>query len=633
MLRNLWVTVFLLVSAVLFPQTVYDVTDYGADSSGRTDTCVAVAALLDSIDRAASVPVRIVFPKGVYRFFSDKAARKEYYISNHDQDNPKAVGIALEDFKNLTIEGNGSRFIFHGRMLPVSVVRCGNVSLGDFSIDFDDPKIAQVTLTDRENGLFEVSPEINYRIENGRFVFYGDGWQTEPNSFMVFNGETGRILPQTGDSVSPVPGLIPAEEAGPHTVRMKWAARRYPEGTVLTLRAGQRPTPGIFVHLSKNIAVSNVAVCFSEGMGLLAQMTENIHLDGFRVAPADGSARLFSAQADATHFSGCKGTVLSENGLYENMMDDAINVHGTYLRIDKRENAHTVIASYRHSQTYGFEWGFPGDSVEFIRPQTMETVGEPAVIRSIEAVDAPEGRGVKTFRITFKNPIDRRVGRSVGIENKEWTPLVVFRNNTIRNNRARGALFSTPRSVIVENNFFDHTSGTAVLLCGDCNGWFESGACTDIVIRGNRFVNALTSLYQFTKAVISICPEIPLPGLQKKYFHSGIIIENNFFDTFDRPLLYARSVDGIRFSGNEVSGNTDFRPFHPNRASFYFDFCRNVRIEENYFDKGYRFDSNSDIRRRMTPRKEIRLIEACADCAVGSRMRFPERKTDECREK
>ena len=41
---------------------------------------------------------------------------REYYISNHDQDNPKKVGIALEDMKNLTIDGQGSEFVFYGRI-------------------------------------------------------------------------------------------------------------------------------------------------------------------------------------------------------------------------------------------------------------------------------------------------------------------------------------------------------------------------------------------------------------------------------------------------------------------------------------------------------------------------------------
>ena len=64
----------------------------------------------------------------------------------------------------------------------------------------------------------------------------------------------------------------------------------------------------------------------------------------------------------------------------------------------------------------------------------------------------------------------------------------------------------------------DHTSGTAILLCGDCNGWYETGACRDVQIRRNRFVNALTNLFQFTNAVISIYPEIPDLANQQYFF-------------------------------------------------------------------------------------------------------------------
>lgn len=163
---------------------------------------------------------------------------------------------------------------------------------------------------------------------------------------------------------------------------------------------------------------------------------------------------------------------------------------------------------------------------------------------------------------------------------------MLFADNVIRNNRARGALFSTPRRTVVEDNLFDHTSGTAILLCGDCNGWYETGACRDVTIRRNRFVNALTSMYQFTNAVISIYPEIPdLPG-QKQYFHSGIVIEDNEFDTFDMPILYAKSVDGLVFRRNVVRQNSDYGQMHWNTHRFLFERVANDVIEGNDFRGG-----------------------------------------------
>jgi len=177
---------------------------------------------------------------------------------------------------------------------------------------------------------------------------------------------------------------------------------------------------------------------------------------------------------------------------------------------------------------------------------------------------------------------------------------VIFSDNTIRNNRARGALFSTPKRVVCENNIFDHTHGTAILLCGDCNGWYETGACKDVAIRNNQFINALTATYQFTSAVISIYPEIPNLKEQQKFFHSGIVIENNMFDMFDRPLVYAKSTNGLVFRNNVIKHNSEFEPFHWNKYPFFFEKVANVTIENNTFDEEIKFDKQMDIKTELS---------------------------------
>ena len=78
----------------------------------------------------------IRFYPGTYHFHEKGAAIKEYYISNHDQDNPKKVGISLEGMKHLTLDGGGASFVFHGRMLPISLLHSENCVLKNFSIDY-----------------------------------------------------------------------------------------------------------------------------------------------------------------------------------------------------------------------------------------------------------------------------------------------------------------------------------------------------------------------------------------------------------------------------------------------------------------------------------------------------------------
>ncbi|HBK95232.1 MAG TPA: alpha-1,3-galactosidase B, partial [Porphyromonadaceae bacterium] len=363
-------------------------------------------------------------------------------------------------------------------------------------------------------------------------------------------------------------------------------------------RSWKRPTPGVFISECTNTVLENVKVHYAEGMGLLAQMSENITLDRFSVClKGEDDPRFFTTQADATHFSACKGVIVSKNGLYEGMADDAINVHGTYLRVTKRLNDTTLQARYMHPQAWGFKWGETGDSVQFVESEKMERVGSHFnTITSIKAVDKPTEFGAKEFEITFAATLPQEISETgkFGIENLTWTPEVVFSDNIIRNNRARGALFSTPKRVICENNLFDHTHGTAILLCGDCNGWYETGACKEVIIRNNRFINALTATYQFTNAVISIYPEIPNLKDQQQFFHSGIVIENNTFETFDRPLVYAKSTDGLIFRNNTVTYNTEFEPFHWNKHPFFFERVSNVLIENNRFENGW--DAEKDIR-------------------------------------
>lgn len=85
-------------------------------------------------------------------------------------------------------------------------------------------------------------------------------------------------------------------------------------------------------------------------------------------------------------------------------------------------------------------------------------------------------------------------------------------------------------------------------------------------------------MFQFTNAVISIYPEIPDLDSQKKYFHSGITITGNEFDTFDIPLLYAKSVDGLVFKDNVVKHNDKYKPFHWNNQPVLLERVINADI-------------------------------------------------------
>lgn len=527
--------------------------------------------------------VEVIFTPGTYDFHAQNITRlRPYFISNHDQNvEGKRVAIDLSEVKNITFDGAGATFNFYGTVIPFAVTYAQKVTMKNLHIDYPEAQIAQVevvSMSDTEGCTFRPAKEVKWKLnDNGSFMYYGEDWQISPSTGIAFEGETRHIVYNTSDlGFNTRDSRI--NEDGTVT-SPSWRDKRLVPGTRVAMRAFRRPCPAIFIYRSSNVTLDNVQIHFADGMGVVANMSENINLKGIAVKVPEGSDRYFTTNADATHFSQCKGHIQSTGGLYEGMMDDAINVHGIYLRVQPTEGAtNTITCTYEHSQAYGFDWGDVGDRVQFINSDIMQNIeNSERTITRIEAIDTP----IKTLRITLDRPID--IHGKVGIENLTWVPTVHFSNNIVRNNRARGALFSSPLKTVCTDNIFDHVSGSAIVLCGDCNGWYESGAVGDLHIRGNIFDNCLTSYFQFTDAVISIYPEIHQLDAQTIAFHGNklgtIRIENNVFRTFDNPLLFAKSVDGLIFRKNKIEKNTEYLPFHHNKEV--------VRLQKvvNYQDK------------------------------------------------
>lgn len=590
---SFFATAMLLVVSNCAMAVNVNMADYGIKPDRKENQSGKLQKALTAIKKKYNgTPVTLTFQKGKYNFLVKGTAEREYYISNHSQMNPRTVGFPIEDWNDVTIDGQGSDFYFSGHTLPVALVRSERVQLKNFSVDFETPQIAQIEVVsnDGDGVVWKPAPWVKFRIDkDGKFYNQGDGWEIQTPAAIAFDGKTRHIVYRTSDIWHSVDSVV---KVGDNLYRSpKWKDTKMTPGTVVALHWGHRPAAGIFVDECKDTKINDVKIHYCEGMGLIAQMSENITLDGFGVClRGDDDPRYFTSNADATHFSACKGKIVSINGLYEGMMDDAINVHGSYLRVVERKNASTVVGRYLSPGYFGFKWGEEGDSVRVIRSRTMENLDSIYTIKSITPVGTSTYHGAKDFEIVFNADLPAEVegGKTYGLENITWTPEVYFAGNTIRNNRARGALFSTPKETIVENNLFDHTSGAAILLAGDCNGWYETGACRDVTIRNNRFVNALTNMFQFTEAIISIYPEVPELWRQVKYFHGGeghkgVVIENNVFETFDNPILYAKSIDGIHFIGNKVKHNHDFPAFHQNKFTFKLERAVNVTIDNNDF--------------------------------------------------
>ncbi|MBR4945643.1 MAG: alpha-1,3-galactosidase B [Kiritimatiellae bacterium] len=563
---------------------LFEAADYGI-APGKTFVAADVERLLADVKASKADRKRIVFQPGVYDIGTEQCQTRTWFISNHDQVNPRKVFLPLEDQQNVAVAGKGAFFNLRGRILPMGIWNSKNVRVKDVTVDYETPIITQVTFTAVDPTAQTVTfkpiagsyPELD---ASGRLYFKGYDFRKSSGGGILFEAD-GRIAYKTSDIGFNL-GKVTDNGDGSFTAA-QCAHPAFKAGQHLALRVWERPAPGFVISDSEDVTLKNVTVHYADGMGLLCQSTKDITLDTFKVVPNKAKGRFFSTQADATHFSGCWGEIVSKDGVYQGMMDDAINVHGTYLRVQKRIDDKTLECAYMHPQAYGFSWGTPGEKVIFIKSREMAMMYDTEnSLDSITPVDQPTIDGAKLFRLTFKNALPETVDPTqvaLGIENLSRTPSVVFDGNIVMDNRARGALFSTPQKVVCTNNIFDHISGSGILLCGDCNGWYETGACTDVLIAENTFVNTLTSPFQFTEAVISICPEIPEIKEDSPYLHRNITIKDNVFAAFDKPLVFAKSVDGLVIKDNTFVKTDTYAPYHWHQQWLTLRHCKNVDAE------------------------------------------------------
>lgn len=496
--------------------------------------------------QAAAEGSTITLKKGRYHIYPGASPKMNFYVSNHDQQRDIPVGIPIIKKKNVTLDGNGCTFIFHGKMQPVLVQDSTGITLRNFTVRYAAPFYVEGKICEIKDGktTVQIPKMFRWKVQDGKFRILREDGEEGVNMALPFEAD-GPMVPRTGSG--DMGWTDKAEQTDKDKVRFDIDAGRegLEIGQIVVMRNGSRPHPAMVLYRAVRTKLINVIFSDSQGMGLLAQRSEGITIKGGGCIRAKG--RVYTVSADATHFSNCRGLIHVENALYEGMMDDAINVHSTCLGIEKTESPTCLIAKYMHGQSIGFEVFTDGERVQFIRGRTLENITPLGRVKKAEMIDP------RHVRLTLEEPIPEGIGEGDAVENADWYPEVEFIGNTVRHNRARGALFTTPERVLVKNNKFIRSHGSAILLAGDAQGWYESGACRDVRIVNNIFDHNLTAGYQFTDAVIAICPEVRDLAKQTERYHRNIEIKGNTFLTHRVPLLSIKSAENITFAGNKIT--------------------------------------------------------------------------------
>lgn len=611
--------------------TVIDVTQYGADPTGVKDSAEGIQAAIEAA-KEVNGPVVLDFPKGEYQIYPDHAQKRELYISNTLSRNNgdrgtykmKNIGILLENMENVTLEGNQSSLIFHGKMMMFSTIGCKNIRIQNFDTDFQVPSVVSVTAEKVEgNTAILYVPECyNYSVSGTTVTWSSDVSPYTGQAYWSYTNNVGHVqgfdmttatLTTSGDKF--FNNVQSMEKLDGHRLKVTYnSAPSFKAGYGQQMRRTTRDHSAAFFWESDGVTMQHVELHFLHAFGVVGQLSKNITLDDVNFRNYEGSGRTGVGSADFVQMSGCGGTIRIVNSTFEDPQDDPINIHGTFLQVTERISDNKFKVHYQHHETSGFPNYYVGDEVEFVSKGTLLPIdGAKAKVTGVVGPDGHGGTmvtGNGDKADASKTDLDTNMPSSVSanaaaLENVTYTPSVEIENNVFREMPVRGILVTTRKPVVIRNNEFDNVAGAAVYISDDVNSWYESGHDEDVLIEGNVFrrcgvnQNSYSAFIQFD----------PTNNGAAEPVHKNVRIKDNtfYFTNGTGNIINAKSVNGLTFTGNKVlrfSVNEKANPAKTTLAigesvamnvsaveganinAFTFNGCRNVNISDNIYDKG-----------------------------------------------
>ena len=505
-------------------------------------------------------PIEVHFAPGRYDLYPDNTLKRKYQISNSngDPDNGKSIGVLLESARHVRVSGPNAYLYYRGKMIEVCIDGCEDVSIRDLHFDYHRPTVSEFAVAAVGDGYVDlrIHPDSFFSIDDGQIVWRGEGWSYDTGLAQELDLQTNEVWrrrdPLTGMTFEKLgSGLVRAR--GQHSMK---------QGRVYQLRNAFRDCAGVFTRRSRNINWKNVSFHFLHGMGLVNQFSENLTFDTVSIAPAKNSGRTTAAWADGIQISSCKGWVVVKDCTFSGAHDDAINIHGTHLRVVECISDKQIKVRFMHGQTFGFMAFNTGDEIEFVAVDSLETYGR-------NSVTAAELVNPKELLLTLEMPVPARFKQNDAVENVTWTPEVEIRGCTVMRIPTRGFLVTTRRKVLIEGNQFLNTHMSAILLEDDARGWFESGCVRDMTIRGNRFIRC-------AEPVINITPQNSVANTS---VHQNIRIVKNEFVLRNSLMVRAKSTSRLRIHGNSSFSSQELR----DELSIQTTDCSDVQIGENRY--------------------------------------------------
>lgn len=434
----------------------------------------------------------ILFEKNEYHFYKDYSEHGVYYMTNTDSfvKPEKYFAILIEDKENITIDGGGSTFVIHGDMCALSLVRCRNITLKNFTIRYNSPTNFEMTVKEKKGFkiTYSIPESSSFKVEKNNIIFFEKSPFNNKNYYEFKNNKNSccNVIHNADDvyrtQLSPIKTVVKIKRISKTDVECTYIIPpKFKIGDTVAMSQNMcRDNSGLFFWECSNIVSENITVNYMHGFSWLSQMCENLTFRNISFTPAKGYH--VSSFADCIHICGCKGYVKIDGCLFTHPHDDGINIHGAFLRLKKIINNKTAVFEFVHRQQGGYRAFFCGDKIKFYsRKDLSELKGTYTVKEAVDAIDN------KTVTITFEEELPDMQELLYVCENVTYNPEVTISNCTFKAIPTRGILCTTNKKSEIFNNKFSNLKMPDIYISCDCMDWYESGPCKNLKIHNNTF--------------------------------------------------------------------------------------------------------------------------------------------------
>jgi len=447
---------------------------------------------------------------------------------------PYVKGMDFDGCQDVTINAQGAEILCEGWMQPVSITDCKNFTLNGLTIDYKVQPHSEGKVVDIEDEWFTVQfdddRQMTRKMPASRLCVWDERYEIVYHKVYGFNKR---------------------ELLEGNKMRFKGKIDPALLGFTLGMTHTYHFRPAVFIGTSDNTTLQDVTIHSQPGMGVLGWDSHDITLKGLQVVPRAG--KRFSTNTDATHFASCSGLVKFEGCTFQGQGDDGTNVHGYYHDILSRSEDGWLLTTldsptFTHSQ----ETDVPriGDKIEVTEIATLRPV---MVTEVIDVAWEPQSLQVS---VKLKDRIPEDFSKYY-LFNASKIADLEFRGCRILGNFARGVL-SKARNVVIEDNYFQGTTGSAIHVGAESN-WKEGSFAATALIRHNTIVNCAQSHGQLGGAC-GIAVLIGAPDTDGTHIHGDIRIEDNEIRSELYPSDTGISVfnaSRLTIKGNKISGCQD----------------------------------------------------------------------------